>query len=128
MGKYDVRELIKQPENQTFEVKGSAPGFKRIAKTLVSFANSEGGILLIGGDSDAKKIVGITADLNKDIIIEIAQKLIIPQLEKIEVEEEIVDGKKVLIVEVKKSSQVHKVKGDNNIYYRKGAIIETKIG
>ena len=127
MGKYNVSELIKKTEDQNFEIKGSAPGFKRIAKTLVSFANSEGGILFIGGDSDLKKIIGIEEELNEKVIYEIAQKLIIPALEKYIVEMEVVDDKKVLIIEVEKSDKIHKVKGDNNVYYRNGSLIETKI-
>jgi len=43
-----IQEILKQPEGKTLEFKRDISSLKPILKTLVAFANTAGGILLIG--------------------------------------------------------------------------------
>ena len=47
-----IREILKQPEGKTLEFKRGVSSLKPILKTLVAFANTAGGILLIGREND----------------------------------------------------------------------------
>ncbi len=44
----DVLELIKQSENESVEFKAVLPPSRVIAKIIASFANTEGGYLILG--------------------------------------------------------------------------------
>ncbi|MFN7096364.1 MAG: RNA-binding domain-containing protein [Gammaproteobacteria bacterium] len=50
--------LLKSPEGKTLEFKRDLSSVKPILKTLVAFANTAGGVLVLGVDDD-KKIIGI---------------------------------------------------------------------
>ena len=47
-----IQEILKQPEGKTLEFKRDISSIKPILKTLVAFANTAGGILLIGREND----------------------------------------------------------------------------
>jgi ATP-dependent DNA helicase RecG len=53
-----LQELLKQPEGKTLEFKRDLSSIEPIMKTLVAFANTAGGTLIIGVDDD-KKVVGV---------------------------------------------------------------------
>jgi predicted HTH transcriptional regulator len=54
-----LHRLIQQGESQTVEFKSSVPPPEAIARNLVAFANSDGGILLLGVGDD-RRILGLT--------------------------------------------------------------------
>jgi len=54
-----LRRLIQQGESQTVEFKSRVPAPETIARSLVAFANSDGGILLLGVGDDGH-IFGLT--------------------------------------------------------------------
>jgi hypothetical protein len=54
-----LHRLIQQGESQTVEFKSSVPPPEAIARNLVAFANSDGGILLLGVGDDGR-ILGLT--------------------------------------------------------------------
>lgn len=56
-----MTELIAQGENTTLEFKSTLGSAAKIAKTLVAFANTNGGILLVGVTDD-KRICGIASE------------------------------------------------------------------
>ena len=56
-----VLSLIAQGESKTLEFKRELPRFEQIAKTVIAFANTSGGKLLIGVD-DNGSLVGVDAD------------------------------------------------------------------
>jgi len=47
-----IQEILKQPEGKTLEFKRDISSLKPILKTLVAFANTAGGILIIGRQND----------------------------------------------------------------------------
>jgi len=47
-----IQEILKQPEGKTLEFKRDISSLRPILKTLVAFANTAGGILLIGREND----------------------------------------------------------------------------
>lgn len=49
-----LQELVSQPEGKTLEFKRDLSSFKPILKTLVPFANTAGGTLVIGCSNDGK--------------------------------------------------------------------------
>lgn len=56
-----LAELIAQGEGKTLEFKRELPRFEQIAKTVIAFANTSGGRLLIGVDDDGG-LIGVAAD------------------------------------------------------------------
>ena len=48
----DIKKLIQLPESQTLEFKRDTSSLDSILKAVISFANSAGGIILIGVDDD----------------------------------------------------------------------------
>lgn len=48
----NISEILSRPEGKTLEFKRDISSLKPILKTLIAFANTAGGILLIGRDSD----------------------------------------------------------------------------
>jgi predicted HTH transcriptional regulator len=53
-----IKALLKQPEGETLDFKQGISSTIKIAKTIIAFANTRGGKIVIG-ISDNKKIVGI---------------------------------------------------------------------
>lgn len=57
----DVKALIEEGEGFELEFKRKVSTPQKVAKTLISFANTKGGIILFGVDDD-KKIVGVDSE------------------------------------------------------------------
>ena len=95
-------QLIKQGEGLTIEFKRTIDSPFKIAKTITSFANTSGGVLLVGvGDSG--ELIGIKSELHELERLEraVSQLIEIPLLLSIKAEE--LDGKKVLRIEIEES-------------------------
>ena len=54
----NLQELMAKPEGKTLEFKRDLSSLKPILKTLVAFANTAGGILVIGREDDGT-VVGV---------------------------------------------------------------------
>jgi ATP-dependent DNA helicase RecG len=54
----DIRDMAYMPEGKTLEFKRDLSYMKPILKTLIAFANTAGGTLLIGKDDDGT-IIGV---------------------------------------------------------------------
>jgi len=94
-------EQIQQGESKTLELKQQLPRRDQIAKTVIAFANTGGGKLIIGVDDD-RQVVGIAEDdiftLQDQIVSLIADgchPTILPEIYTANL-----DGKLVLVVEV----------------------------
>ncbi|MGN7886090.1 helix-turn-helix domain-containing protein [Dyadobacter endophyticus] len=116
-----IIQLIKEGEGLTIEFKRTVDSPFKIAKTIVSFANTSGGNLLIGV-ADHGAIMGVQSELRELQKLEKALvKLIEPEL-VVQIKTENLDGRKVLWVTVSESDDKphHALneKGERIIYVR----------
>lgn len=102
-----IYDLIRQGENISLDFKHSITDSKKIARSLVAFANTEGGKLLIGV-KDNGKISGIRTD-EEYYMIEAAAHLHCRPEMAFKTETWNINGKIVLEVTIEKSPE--------NIYY-----------
>ncbi len=97
-----IRKLILEGEGVNQDFKKKITSFEKIAKTMVSFANNQGGRLLVG-ISDDGTISGVKSEEEeKYMLTRAAHFYCKPALEPI-FEEVEVDDKVVLIAEIRKS-------------------------
>lgn len=54
-----ISELLSQPEGKTLEFKRDLSSPRNILKTLTAFANTAGGVVLIGIEDVTKKLLGL---------------------------------------------------------------------
>lgn len=95
----DIREIASLPEGKTVEYKRDLSSLKPILKTLIAFANTAGGTLLIGKD-DNGTIVGIddvyTAEAKLANVI--ADSICPPLMPEIETTS--IEGKAIIVIRV----------------------------
>lgn len=110
-----IQKLIKEGEHQMLDFKFEISDSKKIARTLVAFANTDGGRLLIGV-KDNGNISGIRSEEEKYMIQTAAESFCQPEV-KFEAKEWNVNGKTVLEVIVPKSNyHKHRAPDHNNSY------------
>ncbi len=95
-----VSKLLNQREGKTLEFKRDISSPRNILKTVVAFANTAGGILLIGVDNKTRKAVGIADPLEAEerlcnMIADAIMPRVVPNVEITTIE-----GKTLLLVEV----------------------------
>lgn len=119
-----VEELISSPEGKTLEFKRDLSSPKPLLKTLVAFANTAGGKLVVGVD-DARQVIGISDPLDAEerlcnLIADSIAPRLVPNIEMVTV-----DGKTLLVLEVFVSgSRPHYVKAEGEqagVYVRLGS-------
>ena len=116
---------IQQGESKTLEFKQQLPKGEQLAKTLIAFANTSGGKLIVGVDDD-RQITGIQADEFElmDKIASIVHENCLPTLLP-SIYLETLDNKTLVIVQVHRGSQLPyylKSKGrEQGTYMRIGA-------
>ena len=106
----NIKQLISQGEGVRLDFKQVIQNPRKIAKAMVSFANTDGGILLIGV-RDNGSIAGVRSEDEKHML-ELAASFHSKPEVKYEVEEVIVEGKLVLKVTIPI--------GDKQPYYSRG--------
>ena len=116
-----LQELIRKGEGIQLEFKSTIDTAAKIAKTLASFANTSGGILLVGVE-DNGKIRGVTSEQQEmEKIEEAADFLCEPSL-TIAYEAKFYEGRKVLQIRVEESEdKPHSIKdaqGKSVVYIR----------
>lgn len=82
----DIKKILFLPESKTLEFKRDLTSIEPILKTLVAFANTAGGALIIGRD-DNSKVVGILNILNEEERLSniISGSISLPMLPEIEI-------------------------------------------
>lgn len=105
-----IKKLIEQGEGVSLDFKQVVQNPHKIAKSMVSFANTHGGILLIGV-RDNGSIAGIKAE-EEFHMIELAATFYSKPEISFSVEPHIIEGKTVLLVNIPI--------GENQPYYAKG--------
>lgn len=81
-----LEELLSLPENKTLEFKENTNSLSGIIKTIVAFANTAGGTLVIGVEDKTKKVVGVSNILMEEerltsAIADSITPLLIPNIE-----------------------------------------------
>ena len=61
-----IKELLSQHEGKTLEFKENSRPTKKILRTAVAFANTAGGIIVIGVRDGTKEILGIKDSLGEE--------------------------------------------------------------
>jgi predicted HTH transcriptional regulator len=99
----DLFELIARGEGEELEFKQKTTHPHRISRTLVSLANTRGGLVLVGVD-DAGRVIGVR-DAEEELFVlrEAAQHYIEPPLTSLRFQELEEEGRTVLIVTVPES-------------------------
>lgn len=118
-GTYYIKTLIAKGENQFLDFKFSIPDARKIARTLVAFANTNGGTILIGV-KDNGTVAGVRSE-EEIFMIEAAANLYCYPLVQYSINKWIVEGKTVLEIIVEKSKRLCFVKdhfNKKNIYIR----------
>ena len=97
----DIKQLIRQGENHAVEFKSSQVHADSLAKEMTAFANSYGGVVLIGVD-DEGSIEGLSEDRHwEEWVANISRNNIIPPIMPAYQEVEIGD-RKVGVITVEK--------------------------
>lgn len=61
-----IEKILRQPEGKTLEFKRDLSSPKKLMTTLVAFANTSGGRVIIGVDDKTRKAIGISAPLDEE--------------------------------------------------------------
>ncbi len=107
-----ILKLIQRGENQQLDFKFEISDSKKIARSLVAFANTDGGKLLVGV-KDNGAIAGVRSDEEYHMVEAAAQLYCKPEV-KFTTREWNIGGKKVLEVNVPRSLEVKHQAPDRN--------------
>ncbi len=100
-----LKELIASGESSTVEFKRKITTPDKIAKEVCAFANTKGGILLVGIDDD-RKVIGVDSEKSEIDIIEIAcQFYIEPPISPKSIEIVNYNKKEIIVVEIEESNR-----------------------
>ncbi len=98
----ELNEIIENGENDLVEFKRKFTSPEKIAKEMIAFANSKGGMILFGIDDD-KSIVGVESEKGELELISAAAKFYCePELEY-EWEVLLLKGKDIVVVHIEES-------------------------
>ena len=120
-----ITQLIYMPEGKTLEFKRDLSSPRNILKTLVAFANTAGGRLLMGVEDGSRDVLGIENPLDEEerlcsLIADSIEPRLVPNVELISF-----DDKTLLGVEVYPSgSRPHWLKKEgqeDGVYVRLGS-------
>jgi len=95
-----IEELLTLPEGKTLEFKQDLSSPKNILKTLTAFANTAGGVMLIGIEDGSKAIIGVENPLDEEerlcnLITDSIEPRLVPNIELVHWK-----GRVVLVAEV----------------------------
>ncbi len=117
----NLTQLIAQGEGNTLEFKSTLESAAKIAKTLVAFANTSGGLLLIGVTDD-QKVCGIASEEALVSMLEEASDVYCEPPILIRYEIVSLENKKVLVVTIPESEEkphiLNEKNGSKKVYVR----------
>lgn len=111
----EIYELIKQGEDERLDFKQRITSLHKIARTMVAFANTEGGKILIGVD-DSGDVTGVDSEQEKYMLLQAGKKFCDPPVfvHFTTMEEK---RKTVLIAEIGNSDKEHRALGEDGEWY-----------
>lgn len=112
----EIRGIVGQSESQRLEYKAVLPPSRNVAQILSSFANSEGGYLILGVADDLK-INGLSEDFHANTITHKALDLLSPK-PNVLYQYVSINDRKIYAIKVEKSDNPISVEG--KIYIRTG--------
>lgn len=99
----ELLDLIEEGENIQCEFKRKFSTPEKIAREMIAFANTKGGIVLFGVDDD-KSIVGVESEKETaELVIDVAKNFCEPSLDVI-LDYKEVDGKEIVIASIPEST------------------------
>jgi len=116
MKNHYIKQLISQGEHQQLDFKFEISDAAKIARTLVAFANTDGGKLLIGV-KDNGIIKGVSSDEEYFMIENAAQRFCQPEVQFTS-KEWVVEGKKVLEIDIPHSQSYPYRAPDHDCNYK----------
>src|SRR3984957_16936222 len=81
-----LEELLSKNEGKTLEFKENTQSLQKIIQTIIAFANTAGGVLLLGIKNETKEIIGLANVLKEEekianAIADSVAPLLIPNLQ-----------------------------------------------
>lgn len=118
----ELKALISEGENFKIEFKRQFSGIEKIAKEMVAFANTKGGMILFGVDDDGT-IYGVESEKSEmDLIYEAARKYCEPPIEPI-VQVIELNGKDIVVAIVEESqNKPHRLQDYKDIISRQAKV------
>lgn len=116
----EIFEIIGRPESSKLEYKSVLPPSRNIAQLISSFANAEGGYIILGV-SDNLEINGLSEDFYANAITRKALDLLSPQ-PQVSYQYVAYQDKKLYVIKVEKSNSLITVEGKT--YQRIGASVK----
>lgn len=118
----DLAGILGSPENERLEYKAVLPPARSLAQMIAAFANSDGGMIILGvNEANGEiKITGLSEDFHANGVTHKAIDLLSPK-PSIKYDYLSHDGKRLYVIEVEKSLAVVAI--ENKIYTRNGSKI-----
>jgi hypothetical protein len=122
-----IRRLIKNREDKRIDFKrlidlSNDRNKSRLAQDVVSFANAEGGTIVVGVDDKTRDEIGIPTPLSHDQIIQSITDLTDPpvdiSIDSVEKE----DGNFFGIISIQRGKAVHRLRKERTVYIRRDGI------
>lgn len=114
MKRKELLELIENGENLMCEFKRRFSSHEKIAKEMIAFANTKGGVILFGVDDD-KEIIGVESEKTEASLIEEAANDYCEPPLNYQIEFVDVKGKEVVIVNIPESDdKPHRIQDYQN--------------
>lgn len=120
----EIKQLIGQKESSTLEYKAVLPPSRSIAQMISSFANTDGGYIVLGvleNKDGTIEVIGLSEDFHANQITHKALDLLSPS-PKVHYEYVMHNGKKIYVIKVEKSDVPIAV--ENKVYKRVGDFIK----
>lgn len=114
----EIREIISNGENSYIEFKEEGIKAKDLSEEIVAFANSEGGMILVGVD-DGGNIIGISDTLIEEKIMNVCRNNCIPNIIPF-FQSVNIDGKTIAVVTISKGLNKPYYTADHKYYIRVG--------
>ena len=116
---YEILELVRRGETETVEFKEKIGKSEEFVETVVAFANTKGGIILLGVN-DYSKVVGLTEKDHEDTITNILRSHCTPQV-KCEMSRRQIDEKEIMVIHVEEGEDKPYLVRDRGPYVRANA-------